>query len=162
MIPVISVIVPLYLIAMRVGLYDTYLVLILVYAAWLTPTMTWLFRGFIGSIPPELEESAIIDGCSRWQAIYYIVLPLSRPGLAAAAVLGFIIVWNDFIRSYALTISDTRRTVQPGLYQMITDWGVEWGPMMAAAVTALIPIIVIYIILQRGFIMGLTAGSMKA
>jgi ABC-type glycerol-3-phosphate transport system permease component len=162
MIPGISVIVPLYLIAMKLKLYDTFTILILVYSAWLIPTMTWLFKGFIDNIPSELEESAIIDGCPLWKAIYHIILPLARPGLAAAAVLGFVIVWNDFLRSYSLTISDSHRTVQAGLYQMITDWGVEWGPMMAATVTALVPIIVIFIILQKSFIQGLTAGSMKS
>ncbi len=161
MIPGISVIVPLYLIAMKLGIYDTFYLLILVYSAWLAPTMTWLFRGFINSIPVELEESAVIDGCPLWKTMYHIVLPLSRPGLAAAAVYGFIIVWNDFLRSYSLTISDAHRTIQAGLYQMITDWGIEWGPMMAATVTALIPIIVIFILLQKSFIQGLTAGSVK-
>jgi ABC-type glycerol-3-phosphate transport system permease component len=161
MIPGISVIVPIYIIATKVGLFDTYGLLVMVYAAWLIPTMTWLFKGFIDNIPSELEESAIIDGCPIWRAMYHIILPLARPGLAAAAVLGFIVVWNDFLRSYTLTISDETRTVQAGLYQMITDWGVEWGPMMAATVAALIPIIIIFIILQKSFIQGLTAGSMK-
>ena len=161
MIPGISVIVPIYMIATRVGLFDTFGLLVLVYSAWLVPTMTWLFKGFIDNIPTELEESAIIDGCPLPKTMYHIILPLAKPGLAAAAVLGFIIVWNDFLRSYTLTISDGTRTVQAGLYQMITDWGVEWGPMMAATVAALVPIIVIFIILQKSFIQGLTAGSMK-
>lgn len=161
MVPGVSIIVPLYMITVRVGLYDTYVALIAVYAAWLTPTMIWLFRGFIANIPPELEESAILDGCSRWQAILYVVVPLSRPALAASAVLGFLVVWNDFLWAYALTISDTRRTVQAGLYHMMTDMGREWGPMMAATLTALVPIIVIYVILQKSFIQGLMAGSMK-
>jgi ABC-type glycerol-3-phosphate transport system permease component len=161
MIPGISVIIPLYVIATKIGLYDTYLVLILVYAAWLTPTITWLLRGFIASIPPSLEEAAIMDGCSRFKAILYIVLPLTRPGLASAAVLGFLNVWNDFLIARTLTISDERRTLQTGLYHMITDWGIDWGPMMAATITAIVPLVVIYIFLQRSFIQGLTKGGTK-
>jgi ABC-type glycerol-3-phosphate transport system permease component len=161
MIPGISVIIPLYVIATNIGLYDTYFVLILVYAAWLTPTITWLLRGFIASIPPSMEESAIMDGCSRVMAIWYVVAPLARPGLASAAVLGFLTVWNDFLIAYTLTISDGRRTLQTGLYHMITDWGIEWGPMMAATITAILPIIIIFLFLQRSFIQGLTKGGTK-
>lgn len=161
MIPGISVIVPIYMLSVRFGLYDTYWILILVFSAWLVPTMTWLFRGYINNIPPELEECAIIDGASVWKAMFVIVLPLARPGLAAAAVLALLQVWNDFVRSYALTISDSTRTVQAGLYHMMTDWGVEWGPMMAATVAALIPIVLAFVVLQRQFIQGLTSGSVK-
>lgn len=161
MVPGICILVPLYILAARLGLYDSYIILILVYSAWLIPTMTWLLKSFIESIPPEIDEMATIDGCSRLQIIYYIILPIAKPGLAAAAVLGFVYVWNDFTRAYTLTISDKYRTVQTGLYFMISDWGVEWGPMMAAVITTLIPILIMFFLLQRYFIYGLSSGAVK-
>lgn len=161
MIPGISVVIPLYMISTKLKLFDTYIMLILVYSAWVTPTVTWLLRGFFDSIPRSLEESAILDGCSRIKTFYYIIAPLVKPGLASAAVLGFINVWNEFIIAYTLTISETRRTIQTGLYHMITDWGVEWGPMMAATLTAIAPIVIIFLFLQRSFIQGITKGSTK-
>lgn len=104
---------------------------------------------------------AIIDGCSRLQVIYYIILPLVKPGIAAGAVLGFLYIWNDFMRAYALTLSDSTRTVQTGLYFSMTQWGIEWGPMMASVVAALIPIILIFVLLQRYFLQGLASGAVK-
>jgi hypothetical protein len=106
--------------------------------------LTWLLRSFIPNIPPSLEESAIIDGCSRFQAMWYVVAPSPRPALASVAILDFLTVCNDFLIAFTLTISETRRTIQTGLYQMITDWDIEWGPMMVATITAIIPTVAIY------------------
>lgn len=161
MIPGVSIIVPLYLLAVDVGLYDTYLALILVYSAWLVPTLIWLLRGFIDSIPVELEESALIDGATYFGAFYRVVFPLMKPGLAAASVLVFVTIWNDFIIAYSLTLSDERRLVQVGLYFFVTEVGISWGPLMAATIGSLLPIILVFSFLQRSFIQGLTGGAVK-
>jgi multiple sugar transport system permease protein len=94
MIPGISILVPLYMLAARLHLLDTYLVLILIYTAWQVPTVLWFMRGFFDAISPELEEAAQVDGCSPLQAMYRVILPLTQPGLAAAAILVFVYVWN--------------------------------------------------------------------
>jgi multiple sugar transport system permease protein len=159
MIPVVSLIVPLYLMSVKVGLYDTLVVLILVNSAWLVPTLVWLLKGFIQRIPYELEEAALIDGCGRLGCFYYVTLPLLRPGLAAGAVFVFANVWNDFLLVYALTISDGNRLVQVGLYSFLTEVGIQWGPLMAGTIGALVPVIILFILLQRSFVEGLTAGA---
>jgi ABC-type glycerol-3-phosphate transport system permease component len=161
MIPGIVVLIPLYMLATRVGLLDTYWILILVYTAWQIPAVLWLMRGFFETIPRELEEAALMDGCSRLGAFYRIIWPLTRPGLAAAAVIVFVNVWNEFILAATLTTSDDKRLIPVGLYYYIGAYGIEWGKLMAAVCMALLPIIVLFIFLQRSFIKGLSSGSIK-
>jgi ABC-type glycerol-3-phosphate transport system permease component len=161
MVPGIVTLIPLYLLAVRLGLHDTYTILILVYAAWQTPTVVWILRAFFENIPRELDESALIDGCSRLGAFYRIVLPLSQPGLAAAAILVSVWVWNEFIIALNLTASDASRPLTVGLFFFIGESGIEWGKMAAGASGALVPVIVLFLFLQRRFIQGLTAGATK-
>jgi multiple sugar transport system permease protein len=161
MIPGVSVVVPLYTLSVDVGLYDTYTVLIVVYAAWLIPTLIWLLRGFIAAVPRALEEAAMVDGCTPLQAFYLVVLPLLRPGLGAAAVLVFMTIWNDFLIGFALTLSDEHRLLQVGLQAFVTEGGVDWGPMMAATIASMVPACVLFALLQRSFVQGLTGGAVK-
>lgn len=161
MIPGVAIIVPLYTLAVDVRVYDTIWVLVLVYSAWLIPTLTWLLRGFVENIPVELEESARIDGCSRIQAFYRITFPLLGPGIVAGGLLVFIFIWNEFILGYSLVLSDKNRMVQVGVYFFVTEIGIDWGPLMAAALGSTIPIVVAYALMQRAFIQGLTGGAVK-
>lgn len=161
MIPGIAVLVPLYMIATRVGLHDTYWSLIIIYSAWQVPTVLWLMRGFFESIPQELEEAALIDGCGHLQAFYRVIAPLTQPGLAASAVIVFVYVWNEFIIALTMTASDNMRLIPVGLYYYISAFGVEWGKLMAAVSVALMPAVILFIVLQRRFIQGLTSGATK-
>jgi multiple sugar transport system permease protein len=161
MIPGISVLAPLYQMTVAVGLHDTYFALVLVYSAWQVPTVIWLLRGFIETVPAELDEAAMIDGCSRLQAFYRVVLPTLQPGLAAGAIMTFVFVWNDFLIGSVLTIGENMRPIQVGLYRYMGDVGVEWGRFLAYGVLALLPIMVVFLILQRRFISGLTSGAVK-
>jgi multiple sugar transport system permease protein len=161
MIPGISIMAPLYVVATKVGLHDTYWIQILIYSAWQVPSIIWLIRGFFESVPPDLEEAAMIDGCSRLRAFYQIVMPIAQPGLAAAAILVFVYIWNDFLIGVAFTISETMRPMQVGLYMFIRDVGIEWGRFMAYTVLGLVPILVLFAFLQKRFIQGLAAGATK-
>ena len=161
MIPAISILVPLYSLAIKLGMHDTYFVLVFVYTATQVATATWIMKGFFEAIPRELEEAAMIDGSSTLGAIYRVVFPLSQPGLAAVGILVFIDVWNDFVFQYALTISDEMTLVQRGLQNYITAFGVEWGLLMAALMVALLPVIVLFLLLQSRFVEGLTSGATK-
>jgi multiple sugar transport system permease protein len=125
------------------------------------PTMMWFLKGFFEAVPRELDEAALIDGCSRWTAFYRVILPLAKPGLAAAGLLTFIFVWNDFLIAFTLTISNSRRMLAVGLYQYISQYGVDWANLMAAVILALVPVVVLFIVLQKHFISGLTAGATK-
>lgn len=161
MIPGIVTLIPVYLMAVQLGLHDTYLVLVLVFAAWQTPTVVWLLRAFFENVPRELDEAALIDGCSRLGAFYRVVLPLSQPGLAAAAILVFVWVWNEFIIALNLTASNATRPLTVGLFFFVGESGIQWGKMAAAASIALIPVVGVFALLQRRFIQGLTAGATK-
>jgi ABC-type glycerol-3-phosphate transport system permease component len=118
-------------------------------------------RGFFEAVPQELEESAQIEGCTRLQSVYHITFPLARPGLAAAAIYVFIMVWNDFLFAFTLTISDEMRLLQVGLYHYITAFGVEWHTLTAALIIALLPVVLIFLLLQKQFIRGLVTGAGK-
>jgi ABC-type glycerol-3-phosphate transport system permease component len=161
MVPVISLLTPLYLVWNQIGLYNTFMGLGLAYAAWQVPTAIWLIRSFIDAIPREVEEAALIDGCTQWQCFHQIVLPIIQPGLAAAGILTFIFVWNDFLFATALTISEDRRLIQVGLYRYLSDLGVDWGRFTAYTVLATLPIIVMFVTLQKRLLKGLVAGAVK-
>lgn len=161
MIPGVSIIVPVYLLTVDLGIYDTYFALIIVYSASLIPALIWLLRGFVLSLPVEVEEAAQVDGCSPLKIFYVIVLPLMRPGLGAAAVLVFVTIWNDFLIGFALTVGEERRMLQVGLHSFVTEGGINWGPMMAATVGSLVPAGLIFVLLQRAFVQGVTAGAVK-
>ena len=159
MIPGVSTIVPLYVLAVRTGLYNTLLALIIVHATYQVPTLVWLLRGFVSSVPPEIEEAAYIDGCGVFGAFYRITLRLLAPGLAAGAILTMVSVWNDFLWAYSLSLGDAARLVQVGVYFFVTEAGIQWGPLMAASVAALIPVVIAFALLQRAFVQGLTSGA---
>jgi ABC-type glycerol-3-phosphate transport system permease component len=161
MVPGIAIVVPLYAVAVDVGIYDTLLAPALVFSAWLVPTLVWLLRGFIAAVPAELEESAQIDGCTALGAFLRVTVPLLWPGLVAGAILVFVMIWNDFLIGYSLTLSDGNRLVQVGIYAFMTETGVEYGPLCAAAIASIIPIVALYALLQRYFIQGLTGGAVK-
>lgn len=161
MVPGIVTLIPQYFLAVQLGLHDTWLVLVLIFAAWQTPTATWILRGFFETIPPELEEAAMVDGCTRLSAFYRVILPLSQPGLVAASILVFVWVWNEFVIALNLTSSNATRPLTVGLYFFVSESGIEWGRMAAAASIALIPVIILFAFLQKRFIQGLTAGAVK-
>ncbi len=159
MLPETVVLIPLYMMASRLGLHDTLAVLVLVYTAWRIPMVLWIMKGFFEAIPPEIEEAALVDGCSRLQVLYRVVAPISRPGLAAAGILIFVYAWNEFIIS--LTLTSSNRLIPVGLYMYVTGYGIEWGKLLASAMVALIPAILWFLLLQRGLIRGLTSGAIK-
>lgn len=161
MIPGVAVVIPLYLLSVQAGIYDSILVLVLVYGAWLTPTLVWLLRGFVIAIPVELEEAGRIDGHSRLGVFYRVTFPLMKSGLLAGAVLIFANIWNEFLLGYSLVQSETARVVQVGIYANLTEVGVQWGRLTAAAVTAMVPVLIVYAFLQKAFVQGLSAGAVK-
>jgi ABC-type glycerol-3-phosphate transport system permease component len=160
MMPGAAIIVPLYLVSVWVGLYDTYAGLVIVYSAAIVPTLVWLLRGFVQSVSPDLEQAAMIDGCGRWGVFWRITLPLVRPGLIAGAIFAFVTVWNEFLIAFSLTLRDELRTIQVGIYFFITDVGIEWGRMMAAVIASIVPIVALYALLQQRFVEGMT-GAIK-
>lgn len=149
---------PLYFFSIKTGLYDSFLMLTLAYAAFNTPLVTWLMQSYFNTIPKDLEEAALIDGCTRWKAFWRIVVPIMRPSILAGAIIALTYSWNEFI--LALVLTKEMRTVPVSLYMYITDMGVDWGSLTAASFLSMIPILIVFFTLQKHFLQGLTAGSL--
>lgn len=162
MVPAIAVLVALYAMFIGTGLINSYPLLIWVYTGMLSGQAVWFIRSFIESVPREIEEAAMIDGCSYGQIIMRVVLPLIRPGLAAVAIFVFIFVWNDYLVGTVLTTSESMRTVQVGLVRYIqTEEGRFWHLFGAYVVLAFGPILAIFVAFQKWFVSGLMAGGVK-
>ena len=161
MLPLITLIVPLYIILGNLKMFNNRLVLIFVYSALLIPISTWLFLGYINTIPREIDEAARIDGCTNLTILFRIIIPLSKPGLMAVGLNIAITVWQELILAMTLTNLDTYRPLMAGVSAAITKAGVRWGQMTATGVIACIPILIIYIFCQRYLIRGLTGGAVK-
>ena len=162
MIPGLVNLVPTYIVMAKLELLDSYHGLILIYWVHSLPLAIWILRGFFQTVPYELEDAAAVDGCSRLRMLWSIVLPLSQPALAAVALLVFLNAWNEFVIASIMTSSSVMRTAQVFLYLTMTDVGVNWGEMMASALAINLPVLALFLVLQRRFIAGLTAGALRA
>jgi len=161
MVPLNALIIPLYMLLDSAGQVDALPGVIAIYLAVVLPFMIWTLRGFVANIPVELEESAMIDGCTRVGAFFRITFPLVGPGLVATAIFGFIQAWNEYIIAYVLLSSPTNQTLTVWLASFTTNHGPEWGPLMAAATLTGLPVVAFFLILQRYLAGGLTAGAVK-
>lgn len=123
--------------------------------------LIWILKGFFDSTPLEIEEAAMIDGCSRVSTFYRVVLPISQPGIVSSALLTAVYVWNDFLVSFTFVTKEGLRTVSVGLYSYITQYGVQWGELLAAVMITIIPIIILFILAQKKFVDGMAAGAVK-
>ncbi len=160
MVPGISIVFSLFYIARSLNLYDTYIFLVLAYLLWNVPYAIWMLRGFVEAIPIELEESAMIDGCSRFRAFFSITLPLMAGGLAASAILIFIGAWNEFALAFFLT-STKARTMPTTIAFFMTHAGIKWGPMFATAALGTLPVVIFALIVRKYFVSALTLGAIK-
>jgi glycerol transport system permease protein len=141
-------------------LYDTKIGMILLYCTFNLPFAIWTLRPTIDGIPKELDEAATIDGCSTWQVISQVIFPLARPGLAVTLILTWVFAWNEFLLAATLT-SFNARTITTGLSEYVTSTGTEWGTMAAIAIITLIPALIIFSVVQRHIVAGLTFGAVK-
>jgi multiple sugar transport system permease protein len=155
----LATVLPLYFFASNLQIIDTYLVLVIANSAFIAPLSIWFMQGYFRSIPPQMEEAALIDGTGRLGALYLIVLPSAAPGLVTVSLISFVASWNEFILALVLTSSGKMRTIPVGLHLYMTDYGVQWGNITAAGILSIVPILALFLLLQRHFLRGLTAGS---
>ena len=160
MIPPAVLVVPIYVLWSYFGLADTRLGLIIIYVGLNLPFTIWVLISFISDVPVELEEAAVVDGCGPWKIFFTIILPLIKPGLAAAAIFTFRIAWNEFILALVLTNRMTR-TLPVATTIYLTDTGVEWGNITAMGTLVALPAIIFTFIAAKQLIAGLTAGAVK-
>jgi multiple sugar transport system permease protein len=145
-----------------IGLLDTYLALILGHTVLTLPVVVWLMRGFFEALPVEIEEAAFIDGASLAQVLWLVVLPMARPGLAAAAIYVFVTSWNEFIFGLTFTSRIEMRPLPAGISLLfLQEMQFRWPEMMAVAVVATLPILLLFLLFQRNFIEGMTTGAVK-
>ena len=161
MVPVSALMVPVFILIKNLGLYDSKLALILTYSAMGLPLSIFIIRGFMNTIPRELEEAGVIDGCNFYQRFYKIILPLSRAGIVTAITFQFLYCWNEFIYAMLLTSSQTNRTVQVGIRFFSNQFTTDYTSMFAAITISIIPAIAGYVLFQRQIISGLTSGAVK-
>jgi multiple sugar transport system permease protein len=162
MLPAVLFMIPYFDIMSRLKLLNTYWSLIITYTAGALPFSVWMQLGYFSSIPKELDESAMIDGCSRRQVLFKIVFPLAAPGIFAAYVFAFVGSWDEFILASVLTSSEDMRTASVGIWAFIGEHTTEWGPMCAAVISFIIPVLILFSIIQKYIVRGLTAGALKA
>lgn len=163
MFPLMARIIPLFRMFILYGLYDTYLGLILLNGVGNAPFSAWLMRGYIRTIPRDLEEAAMIDGYTRGQAVRKIIAPLAAPGLAAVAILAFRQAWNEFTAALILTRRDEIRPYTVSIFKYVGDHArVDWNLMAAAIFVSVIPIVLAFAFFQRYFVSGLTRGAIKS
>lgn len=161
MIPSISLVVPLYLLLRRLNLLDSYFGMTLVYSTFTVAFVIWVMTGYLLSIPRELEDAARIDGCTRFQSLWQIVLPLTRPGLIATGALAFLTAWNEFLFALLFTNTLSAKTLPVVISEFSTQFSLEYGLMMTGGVLASLPPVLLAIAFQRHILAGLTAGGVK-
>ncbi len=161
MFPPLLLAIPLLSIFAELGMADSLLALVIAHCTLTIPLGIWLFWGFFKAMPFELEEAAMVDGCSRLGAFVAVVLPLSLPGIVTVAIFSFLLSWTDYIFAFVLLSSDAQKTLPVGLASILGTFDVRWGEVMAGATLIALPLFVLFIFLSRYFIQGLAAGATK-
>lgn len=159
--PAVLLVIPLQGELREFGLLDSRLGLILIDATFATPFAVWLLKGFLDSLPRQLDEAAKVDGCTGLQLVRHILLPLMKPGLTAAGTYIFIFSWNEFLYALTFTQSVATQTVPVGLQLFIGEYQIRWDLLTAGGVVAAIPVLIGFVLVQRNLIDGLTAGAVK-
>jgi len=162
MFPWALLLISVYIFFIKLNLLNTYAGLILAHSTFALPLTIWITKSYFDSIPKELEESAYIDGSGKMVTLARIILPVSLPGILAASIYVFIFSWNDFLFGLTLTSKDSMRILAPGIaISFIGEFEYRWVEMMSACIAVSIPIIILFLFMQRYFIEGLTAGALK-
>ena len=158
--PGLSYLIPLFLMFQWLGMTGTLAPILITHLVITVPIVVWVMIGFFEGLPHELEEAALVDGCTIWQAFRHIAMPLARPGIVVAMILSFIFSWNNFIFGVVLAGRETR-TLPVAVYNVLTFEQVSWGPLAAAALLVTAPVLLLTLLMQKEIVAGLTAGGVK-
>lgn len=161
MFPAVIFLVPLFILMRILGLVNTHASLVITYLTFGLPLAIWLLRGFYDNIPIQLEQAARIDGATRFQAFLLIVMPLSMPGIIATAIYSFIGAWNEYIYAYTFLSKNEQMTLPIGLQRFFSENATDWPGLMAATFMMSVPVVVMFLVLQRYFVRALTEGAVK-
>ncbi len=161
MLPGVLLVGPYFKILSKVGLYDTRTGLIIAFLTICLPFSTWMMKGFIDKVPDELDQSAMVDGCSRMGIFFKIILPIVAPGMVATILFAFLLAWGDLLWALCLTSSEPMITVTLGIARTVGEFRIIWPMLMAGSLVGGMPAIILYVFLQRLLVQGLTAGAVK-
>ena len=161
MLPETLLIIPYFRLMSDLGLLNTYGALVLAYSSFALPFSVWMLIGFFRSIPRDIDEAAMIDGATYLQAFWRVILPLARPGLVAVALFTFLIAWNSYVWALVLTTDSSMYVLSVGIANMVGEYRVQWNELMAAAVIAAVPVMILYSLLERHLVDAITAGAVK-
>ena len=161
MFPAVVFLVPLFILMRLLGLVNTHGSLILTYLTFGLPLAIWLLKGFYDNIPIQLEQAARIDGATRFQAFIFIVMPLSTPGIIATAIYSFIGAWNEYIYAYTFLTRHDQMTLPVGIQRFFSENATDWPGLMAATFMMSVPVVVLFLVLQKYFVRALTEGAVK-
>jgi multiple sugar transport system permease protein len=161
MFPAVLMIIPLFIVMRNIGLLDTSAGLAVAYTSFLLPLFVWMLKGFFDAAPRELESAARIDGSTRLGAMFRIVIPIARNGLVATCVFVAIAAWNEYLFALMLTTSQGSRTWPVGLQLMVGEFQLPWGMLAAGGIISILPVIVLFALVQRVMVAGITAGAVK-
>lgn len=160
-VPPISLLIPYFSMVIAFKLFDTYLALYLTYAAMTLPYAILMMTGYFNTISSELDDAVMIDGGSRWYVVWRVLVPLSIPGIVATGVYTFMLSWNEFLFALTLTQTEAMRTVPVGISLFMGQHAYQWSVIMSMSVLGSLPVLLLYLVAQRFFLSGLTAGSVK-
>jgi len=161
MFPAVVFLMPLFLLMRWMGLVNTHGSLILTYLTFGLPLSIWLLKGFFDNIPIQLEQAARIDGATRFQAFLFIVMPLSSPGIIATSIFSFIGAWNEYVYAYTFLSKQDAMTLPVGIQRFFTEFATDWPGLMAATFLMSVPVVVLFLVLQKYFVRALTEGAVK-
>jgi multiple sugar transport system permease protein len=161
MVPAILLLLPYFIMMRKIDMINSYGALIIAYTSFSLPFCTWMLKGFFDSIPKDIDEAAMIDGCNRIQTLWNVIMPLALPGIAATTLFGFLVAWNHYLFAMGLTTTPDMYTLPVGIASLNGEFRVAWNEMMAGAIIASLPALVLYLLLQKWFVKGLTAGAVK-
>ncbi|MDR3078411.1 MAG: carbohydrate ABC transporter permease [Planctomycetota bacterium] len=162
MFPMVVLLIPLYIFYLKAHLLNTWVGLVLAYTSFALPFGVWMIKGFIDSVPVEMEEAAMIDGCSRMGALFRIVVPMAMPGIVATGIFAFLDAWNNLLFPLTLINELEMKTLPPGMIlYFMGQFRADWGGMMATSFLTTVPVVVIFVLVQRYLVAGLTAGAVK-
>jgi ABC-type glycerol-3-phosphate transport system permease component len=161
MLPETLLIIPYFQLMSSLGLINSYAALILAYSSFALPFSVWMLIGFFRTIPREIDEAAIMDGASRLEVFFRVILPLARPGLVAVALFTFLIAWNSYVWALVLTTDSSMYVLSVGIANLVGEYRVQWNELMAASVIAALPVMVLYAFLERHLVGAITAGAVK-
>ena len=161
MFPGVLLSIPYYVIMRKLNLIDTHTGLIILNCSFVLPCAVWTMCTFFVQIPWEIEEAALVDGCNRFQAFMKTIFPLAKPGISATTLYCFLMSWDEFMYANTFISTAMKKTVQVGIRDYIGEYSTDWGPLMAAVILSLVPVIIFFVFVQDNLVGGLSAGAVK-